>query len=331
MPDRIRWGILGTGVIAHKFAFGLKFVPGTELVAVGSRTLEAAHAFADRFNARRYHSSYEALVHDPEVDIIYVSTPHSLHKENSLLSLNAGKAVLCEKPFTINAAEAEEVINLARQKRLFLMEAMWSRFIPAVVKMRQMIAAGTLGDLRMLVAELGFRADFDPQHRLFNPALGGGALLDVGIYPISLASMLFGPPTRVTGMAHLGETGVDEQSAFLLGYEQGRIAILYCAVSTDTPSEALVIGTEGRVKLHAPIYCPAKLTLSRPGRPDEIIDAPYEATGYQYEAIEVVKCLQAGKLESEVMPLDETLAIMRTMDQIRAQWGLTYPMESCST
>lgn len=327
MPDKIRWGILGTGAIAHKFAFGLKFTPRAELAAVGSRTLEAAHAFADRFNVRRRHNSYEALAHDPEVDIIYVSTPHSLHKENSLLCLNAGKAVLCEKPFTINAVEAEEVINLARQKRLFLMEAMWTRFLPAVVKARQMIAAGTLGDIRMLAADLGFRADFDPQHRLFDPALGGGALLDVGVYPISLASMLFGPPAHVTGLAHLGETGVDEQSACLLGYEQGRLAVLYCAVSTDTPSEALVIGTEGRVKLHAPLYCPAKLTLSRPGREDEVVDVPYEATGYQYEAIEVVKCLQAGKLESDVMPLDETLAIMRTMGQIRAQWGLKYPQE----
>jgi predicted dehydrogenase len=327
MADKIRWGILGTGVIAHKFALGLKFVPDTELIAVGSRTSTAANAFADRFNVSHRHDSYEALAHDPDVDVIYVSTPHSLHKDNSLLCLNAGKAVLCEKPFTINAAEAEVVINLARQKRLFLMEAMWTRFIPAVVRVRQMITAGTLGEIRMLVADLGFRADFDPQHRLFDPALGGGALLDVGVYTVSFASMLFGPPTRITGLAHLGETGVDEQSAFLLGYGQGQLAILYNAISTDTPTEALVIGTQGRVKLHTPMYCPPQLTLSLSGREDEVIDMPYEGNGYNYEAIEVMNCLRAGKLESDLMPLDETLAIMRTMDQIRTQWGLKYPME----
>jgi len=327
MTDRIRWGILGTGVIAHKFATGLKAASGAELAAVGSRTQVTADEFGDTFGVPRRHASYEELANDPEIDVIYVSTPHPMHKDNSLLCLNAGKAVLCEKPFTINATEAEAMISLARQKGLFLMEAMWTRYLPAVIKTRQLIAEGVLGKIRMIVADFGFRAEFDPQHRLFNPELGGGALLDAGIYPISFASMIFGSPTQVTSLAQLGQTGVDEQSAYLLGYEQGQLALLASAVRTDMPSEAIVMGTKGRVRLHSPIYCPRSLTLSLPDQADEMIEPPMVGNGYNYEAVEVMNCLRAGKLESEIMPLDETLAIMKTMDQIRAPWGLKYPTE----
>lgn len=327
MADKIRWGILGTGVIAHKFATGLKAAPGAELAAVGSRTLAAADQFGDTFGVARRHASYEALAHDPGVDVIYVSTPHSLHKGNTLLCLNAGKPVLCEKPFAINAAEAAAMIALARQKGLFLMEAMWTRFLPAVIKVRELIASGAIGEVRMLMADLGFRAEFDPKHRLFDPHLGGGALLDVGVYPVSFASMILGTPVKVTSLAHLAATGVDEQSGMLLGYAQGQLALLASAVRTDIPSEAVIMGTEGRIRVHAPIYCPVRLTLSRPEQGDEVIDAPMEGNGYNYQAVEVMDCLRAGKLESEIMPLDETWQIMRTMDQIRAPWGLKYPME----
>jgi predicted dehydrogenase len=324
--DKIRWGILGTGVIAHKFATGLKSAPEAELVAVGSRTQATADKFGDEFGAPHRHASYEALANDPEVDVIYVSTPHSLHKANTLLCLNAGKAVLCEKPFAINAVETEAMIQLARQKGLFLMEAMWTRYLPAVIKTRQLIADGVLGEIRMLQADFCFRTEFEPQGRLFNPELGGGALLDAGVYPVSFASMIFGPPAQITSLAQLGQTGVDEQSAYLFRYGQGQLALLASAVRTETASEATMLGTKGRIRLRGPIYCPTRLTLTLNGQ-DEVIDAPLVGNGYNYETVEVMNCLRADQMESQTMPLDETLQVMKTMDQIRAQWGLKYPME----
>lgn len=327
MADAIRWGIIGTGKIAREFATGLTVLPQAELVAVGSRTTESASRFADIFGVPHRHASYEALANDPDVDVVYVATPHTLHQENSLLCLGAGKAVLCEKPFTINAAEAEAVIQFAREKKLFLMEAMWTRFIPLVVKLRQLLADGVIGGVQMLVADLGFRADFDPLHRLFNPQLGGGGLLDLGVYPVSLASMIFGPPSRITSVAQLGETGVDEQAAIIFRYDQGQLATLYTSLRTGTPKEIILMGTRGRIKIHSPMFRPNKLTLSLDGQEDHVIEMPLEGNGYNYEATEVMRCLQVGKLESDTMPLDETLAIMETMDQIRAQWGLKYPRE----
>ncbi len=327
MMDKIRWGILGTGVIANKFAIGLKAAPGAELVAVGSRAQATADQFGDTFGVPRRHASYEALAHDPDVDVIYISTPHPLHKDNTLLCLEAGKAVLCEKPFAINAAEAAAMIKLARQKKLFLMEAMWTRFLPAVIKARQLIAEDAIGDVRMFMGDLGFRAEFDPKNRLFDPALGGGALLDVGIYPVSFASVIFGTPAKVTSLAHLGATGVDEQAAMLLSYAGGQLSLLAAAVRVDIPSEAIIMGTKGQIRVHAPIYCPVRLTLSRPEQGEEVIDLPLEGNGYNYQALEVMNCLRNGWLESVTMPLDETLTIMRTMDEIRAPWGLKYPTE----
>jgi predicted dehydrogenase len=327
MADKIRWGILGTGAIAHKFATGLSVLREAELAAVGSRSQATADRFADIYRVPRRHASYEALAGDPEVDVIYISTPHPMHKPNSLLCLEAGKAVLCEKPFAMNAAEAAQMIDLATSKKLFLMEAMWTRYVPLVVRLRQMLAEGVIGEVRMLVADLGFQFEFDPRSRLFAPELGGGALLDVGVYTISFASMIFGQPSQVTGLAALGQTGVDEQMAVSLGYEQGQLAALYASIRIKTPNEVILLGTGGRIRVHAPIYCPSRMTLSRPDLPDEVIEAPIEGNGYNYEAVEVMRCLRAGRLESEMMPLAETLAIMQTMDRLRAQWGLTYPME----
>lgn len=323
----IRWGILGTGSIAAQFARGLAELNDASLVAVGSRTADAAAAFAQTFGVARSHASYAALANDPDVDVIYIATPHSLHKENTLLCLEAGKAVLCEKPFAINAQEAAEMIIAARSRGLFLMEAMWTRFLPHMARLRELIAAGTIGELRVLQADFGFRASFDPQSRLFDPALGGGALLDVGIYPVSLASMLFGAPTRIASMASLGATGVDEQSAMLFGYADGQLAILSQATRTSTPHEALLLGTSGRIRVHSSWWRATTMTLSVVGKPDELIEAPAPGNGYNYEAAEVGRCLRAGLTESPTMSLDETLAIMRTLDAVRAQWGLRYPGE----
>lgn len=325
--DKFCWGILGTGLIANKFATGLAVAPDSELLAVGSRAQETADAFADEFDVPRRYTNYEALVEDTDVDAVYVATPHSLHRANSILCLRAGKAVLCEKPFTINAAEAKDVISVAREEGRFLMEAMWTRFLPAMMRVRELLSEGMIGEVRMVSADFGFRAPVDPEHRLFNPDLGGGALLDVGVYNVSLASMIFGPPSRIASLARLGPTGVDEQAAMVLGYDEGQMAVLHTAVRTDTPQEAVLMGTEGWIRLHSPWWCPDTFTLSFPNKEAEVVHVPFEGNGYNYEATEVMNCVRSGKLESDVIPLDETLEIMKTMDQIRAQWGLEYPME----
>ena len=322
-----RWGIVGLGNIARSFATGLKAVPGAELAAVGSRSQEKADKFGDEFGAAKRYGSYEALAADPDVDAVYVASPHSKHKEDSLLCLNGGKAVLCEKPFTINANEAAQVIGVARDKKVFLMEAMWTRFIPLMGKVRELVKDGAIGEIRMVQADFGFRAGFNPKSRLFDPALGGGALLDVGIYPLSFASMLLGTPEHVTGTAHLAETGVDDNSAMLLRYPKGEIAVLATSVNITTPQAATILGTAGKIQIHPPFWIPKALTLSRDGKDDERIELPYEGNGYNYEAQEVERCVGQGLTESPILPLDETLAVMKTMDTLRAQWGVKYPME----
>jgi len=324
---KFRWGILGPGNIAKKFATGLQALDDAELVAVGSRSKERADAFADQFKAPRRYGSYEALVNDPDVDAIYVATPHPFHKENSILCLEAGKAVLCEKPFAINQREAQAVIDVARRKRVFLMEAMWTRFLPATLKVREWITSGAIGQVQMMSADFGFRANVNPQGRLFNLHLGGGGLLDVGIYPISYASMVFGAqPKKISSQAHIGETGVDEQAAMVFGYESGGMALLSCAVRTRTPQDARILGTDGMITVPPMFWNATKATLSASGK-TEAIDLPHKGNGYEYEAAEVARCVRAGKIESEGLPHAETLAIMQTLDAVRAQWGLKYPME----
>ena len=327
MAEKIRWGILGTGSIAKKFAEGLASVSDAELVAVGSRAQQTADAFGERYGVPRRHASYDALAHDPGVDVIYVSTPHSEHMACSLLCLEAGKAVLCEKPFAINAAQAERMVAAARRRKVFLMEAMWSRFFPLMGRVRELLADGALGEVRMVAADFGFRAGVNPQSRLFNPHLGGGALLDVGIYPISFASMVYGEqPERIVSMANLGETGVDEQSAVLFGYPGGGMAALYTAIRTRTLQAAEILGTDGALRIEPAFWHADRATLLR-GKETEHLHMPYEGNGYNYEAAAVGRCLREGELECDVMPLDESVAIMRTLDAVRAQWGLRYPME----
>ncbi len=328
MSDHIRWGILGTGSIANKFATGLQAVADADLVAVGSRAQDTADAFADKYGAPNHHASYESLAGDPEVDAIYVSTPHTFHKDNSILCLEAGKAVLCEKPFAINASEAETVIRCARENGRFLMEAMWTRFLPVLVQVRQWLAEGHIGDIRMVSADFGFRTGVNPEGRLFNPALGGGGLMDVGIYPISLASMVFGvQPDRLTAMAEIGETAVDEQAAMIFGYDTGALATLWTGIRTSTLQEATILGTNGHIRIESPFWDVKTASLKVDGKDPVHIEPPRDGNGYNYEAIEVGQCLRDGKQESDTMPLDETLAIMKTLDTIRRQVGVKYPME----
>lgn len=325
--DKLRWGIIGSGNIAKQFARGLAVVSDAELLAVGSRSQGSADQFGDMFEVPRRYASYEALAADPDIDAIYISTPHPFHHDNALLSIAHGKATLTEKPFAINAAQAREMIDAARGKGIFLMEAMWTRFFPLMFRLREILAAGTLGEVRMVEVDFGFRTSFNPKSRLFDPALGGGALLDVGIYPISLASMILGRPAHIQSTAHLGETGVDEQSAMLFSYDGGQIALLSTAIRTNTPHRAVINGTEGRITIHPQWWKPTRMTLEVFGKETTEIEMPITGNGYNYEAQEVARCLRAGRLESEVISLDETLALMETLDTIRAQWGLKYPME----
>jgi predicted dehydrogenase len=358
MRTTSRWGIIGTGGIARAFAKGLSLLPEAKLVAVGSRTQAAADRFAQDFRAPHAHASYEALAADPEVDIVYVATPHVLHRDNSLLALRNGKSVLCEKPFAINAAEAADVFRLAGEKNLFVMEALWTRFLPAIVRVREMLASGTIGQPCWLAADFGFKAPDNPKSRIFDPALGGGALLDVGIYPLSLASMIFGPPAGISARARLGTTGVDEQDAILLNYDGGRLATLNACVTMTTPTEAIIAGEKGILRIHTPFFRPRRISLgvnklsglgekkmtwlrraarivpavsrlreSLEGRHGRSIRIPYKGNGLHYQAAEVMRCLGRGMIESPVMPWSETLSIMGTMDAIRAQWGLVYPSE----
>jgi len=323
----IRWGILGPGRIAKKFALGLKYIPDAKLVAVGSRTHEKAAAFAAEFDVPFAYGSYEALVADSQVDVVYVATPHPMHHEATLLCLKAKKAVLCEKPFTLNERECQELVDCARRENVFLMEAMWTRFLPPMVLVREWLAQGLIGEPRMVMADFGFRTDWNPAGRALNPHLGGGALLDVGIYPLALASMVFGgAPLKMVSQCHLGETGVDEQSAMVLSYPRGALAVLTCAVRTQTPHEARILGTEGSIYLPG-FWHAEQATLTRSGKEPETFTPVRVGNGYNYEAIEVGRCLRAGLKESPVMSLSESLATMRTMDTLRRQWGLVYPQE----
>ncbi|HQU00147.1 MAG TPA: Gfo/Idh/MocA family oxidoreductase [Acidimicrobiales bacterium] len=314
----LRWGIISTGRIAHTFAQDLGHVDEGVVVAVGSRNLETAQNFANEFGLSRAYGSYEALVEDPDVDAVYVGTPHPMHLENALLALNHGKPVLVEKAFTMNADEARQLIEVARAKKLFVMEAMWTRFLPHVVALRDLIRAGALGELVAFEADHGKWFPTNASSRLFAPELGGSALLDLGIYPVSFASMLFGRPSRVCSLVEPSFTGVDGQVSMLFGYDTGAHAVLTCTSSARSATRACVTGREARIEIGGDFYAPVSFELiTRDGEARSYhFDVP--GRGLQFQAIEVARCLEAGLLESPVMPLDETLAIMETLDAVLA-------------
>jgi predicted dehydrogenase len=326
----VRWGIIGTGRIAAAFAGDLALLPDAELVAVGSRSQAGADAFADRFGIAHRHPTYQALVDDGDVDAVYVSTPHPMHHAGALLAIRAGKAVLVEKPFTINAAEARELVAEARARGTFLMEAMWTRFLPHVVRIRELIAEGRLGAVRSLLADHGQWFTKDAAHRLFAPELGGGALLDLGIYPVSFASMLFGRPKVITAVSDQAFTGVDAQTAIVLQYEGGQQAVLFTSLETRTPTHASISGTEARIEIDKFFLAPAPFRLIDRDGNEELFDIAHDGRGSRHQAAEVGRCLREGRTESDVMPLDETISIMETLDEVRRQIGLRYPSEAAA-
>jgi predicted dehydrogenase len=323
MTDVVRWGILSTGRIAKAFARALKDTPGAVLAGVGSRTVDAAEAFAREFGGKAY-GSYEALAAADDIDLIYIGTPHPMHAENVRMALNAGKGVLCEKPFTMNRAEAEELVALARAKNLFLMEAMWTRFMPALAEVRRIVESGEIGPVHQVNAELGFKSEAGPEHRLFNRALGGGALLDLGIYPLSIAVALLGPVDKVTAQADLGPTGVDEQTGFLLRHSKGGMSVCSCSLRARLPSELTIAGERGHVRMNTMFHHTTTVTVVRADGISRTVPTPFLGNGYVHEVIEAQRCFKAGLIESPGMTHDDSLALMGVMDEVRRQIGVTY-------
>jgi predicted dehydrogenase len=323
----IRWGIFSTGKIARAFATALQATPGAVLAGVASRTLEKAAAFTEEFGGTPY-GAYEELAAAPDVDVIYIGTPHPLHAPNALLALEGGKAVLCEKPFAMNRGETAQVVAMARARKLFLMEAMWTRFLPALEQARRVIDAGEIGTVSQVVADFGISAQVDPAHRLVNPDLGGGALLDLGIYPLSIASHLLGPVVQVQAMARMLASGVDAHTAFTLRHAGGGISSCTASMAARSAVELTVAGSAGFVRLDSLFYRSQSITVERMDGTRRQIAAPFLGNGYVHEALEVQRCLRAGLLESPRMPLDETLALMGVLDEIRAQTGLRYAADA---
>ena len=320
----VRWGVVGTGGIAAAFVTDLGLLPDAEVVAVGSRNAGQAAAFAQRHGIARHHPSYDAVCRDPEVDVVYVATIHPGHHDAALLAVAAGKAVLVEKPFAMDAGEARAVVDAARAREVFLMEAMWARFVPHMVRVRELLAEGALGEIQLVIADHCQWFPGDPTHRLLAPELGGGALLDLGIYPVSFASMVLGTPSTVTAAGTRSVTGVDATTSVLLTYDGGAHAVLTTTLSALGPNRAAIVGTEARLEIDSVFYSPTTFTLTRRDGSVERFDEPHEGLGLRHEAAEVMRCLREGRTESDVLPLDETVAVMATMDEVRRQIGLDY-------
>lgn len=323
--EKIRWGIVSTGRIARKFAEATRLLDDAhaELVAVGSRSQASADAFGDDFGIPRRHPTYEDLVADPEVDALYVATPHPFHLPNSVLALEAGKHVLCEKPLTVNAREATQMIQVAREKGLFLMEAMWTRFLPTWVEIKSRLESGELGEIAFLQANFGVPMPPD-EARVHEPELAGGGLLDIGVYPISLASWLLGQPETISSWASMTKTKVDERTAMMFTYPGGAVANLSSAIDLWTTCEAEVVAQKAWIRV--PKFWEARTyeVVTEGGR--DVVEKPFES-GYQFQIAHAMDCIRKGKTESDVMSLDESLEIMKTMDGLRAEWGFEFPFE----
>ncbi len=328
MPDSIvRWGVAGPGDIAHRFAADLALVDTARLVAVASRSQRRAEAFADRFDVEHRHKGYESLAADPTVDVVYVATPASRHEHDVLLFLEAGKHVLCEKPFALNAAQAERMVAAARERGLFLMDAMWTRFLPSYRHLVELVGDGAIGEVLLVEADFGFVMPFDPASRLYDPAQGGGALLDLGVYPLQLASLLLGTPDRVAAVGTLAATGVDDHVAATLGHPGGGLAVAKAALRVPMACTARIAGSAGLIEIPAMMHCPTALNLATAST-IQTIDLGWDGDGIRFQVEEVHRCLAAGLTESPAMPLAETVAILATMDSVRAQLGVRYPTEA---
>jgi predicted dehydrogenase len=322
--EEIRWGIVGPGRIAGNVVGDFALVDGARVVAVASRSAERAAAFAQRFGVDRAHGSYADIVADPDVDVLYVATPHPQHHAVAVAGLKAGKALLVEKAFTATAAGAAEIVDLARATGRFTMEAMWTRFQPVVVRLREFVADGAIGEVRSVQADLGVDRPFAPTDRLFDPALGGGALLDLGGYVVSFAQMLLGTPETVAVTGSRFANGADAESALLLGWPDGRSATLTVSLRHLLPGAARVFGTGGWIDVLPRFHHPETIVLHRAGAEPETITRPALGRGYASELVEVTEGVRAGRTESAVMPLADTLAVQRVLDEALTRLGVRY-------
>ncbi|CAN5841434.1 Gfo/Idh/MocA family oxidoreductase [soil metagenome] len=333
MSQNIRWGILGAGKIARKFASDLRLVKNAELIAIGSRSIETAQVFAKDYPAKYLHDSYEALINNPEVDIIYIATPHNFHYENTMLCLQHGKAVLCEKPFAINAKQAAAMIAMAKEKKVFLMEALWTKFLPHFIKVKELISGGKIGVVKSAMIKFGFRPTEPLPKRMFDPALAGGTMLDIGIYNVFMALSILGKPTEIDAVMTPAATGIDEQCAVTFRYWNGAIAQLFSSFASNIATEADIHGTNGRIRLAHRFYAPDTQIEYYPGWIDsrEIIPVEKEAGwGYQYQLRHVCDCLRQGLTESPVMRFTDTMEVIETLDAIRRKAGIQYDADKAS-
>jgi predicted dehydrogenase len=321
-----RWGIAGPGGIAAQFVEDMSRIDCGRIIAVASRSPERASAFAARFGIPTCHTGYAALADDPDVDIVYVATPHVRHEPDALRFIEAGKHVLCEKPLALHAGQAHRMVAAARARGVFLMEAMWSRFLPAYRLLRDIVGSGRIGEPLVVEADFGFRMPVLPDHRLFDRALGGGALLDVGVYPIQLCSLVLGAPDRVVADGVVGATGVDERVAAVLHHPGGGLGVVKAAIQVDLSCRGRISGSDGCIDLPPLMHQPDRILVGG-RRGTERLDAPFDGVGLHFQVEEVHRCLDAGRTESAVMPLDESIGIASTLDAIRAQLGVVYPDE----
>lgn len=309
------WGIIGTGSISHLFAQGLKDASGANLYCIGSRSRQKAEDFAKCYNIPVAYGSYEELAEDPQVQIVYIGTPNSLHCDNSVLCLQKKKAVLCEKPFALNTAQVEKMIHHAQENHCFLMEALWSRFLPSIQKVQWLIDNKVVGDPICIKADFGFLADYNEESRLFNPLLGGGSLLDIGIYPVFLSFLLFGYPDEISSHAVMASTGVDLSTGIFLSWKSGQFAQLASSFDVDLDTEAVIYCTKGKITLHRRFHMPTRLSISTANEHEEI-PLTWKGNGYNYEAEEVMHCLSEGRLESQLLPLNFSLQLMKLLQTI---------------
>jgi predicted dehydrogenase len=324
---KFNWGIIGPGRIAHQFAQGLRVIDDAALYAVASTHPERAQAFAAQYGGAKTYASYEALVNDPQVDAIYIATPHRFHIDNALLCLNAGKPVLCEKPLTVSAAETQQLIETARANKVFLMEALWTRYLPIYQPIREWLEAKVIGDLRLLVSNFGINIPKDPGERWLNPELAGGTLLDMGVYPIAVSQWIMKQtPQAFSAQAYLGSTGVDELTAALLKYENGVISQFNSNFITDGVNDFMIYGSIGHIRIHANFWAATEATLVT-AEQSVTVSRPFRGGGFEYQTEEAMRCIRAGLLESPAMSHADTLANMQLMDSIRAAIGLKYPFE----
>jgi predicted dehydrogenase len=318
----VRWGVVGPGRIASKVVGDAPHVPGAEFVAVASRSAQRAKAFAAEHGIPRAHDSYQAILDDDGVDVLYIATTHPQHRAIALAALRAGKAIMVEKAFTVTPEATREIVDLATSTGLFAMEAMWTRFQPVIVRLRELLADGALGQVKAVQGELCVQAPKDPGDRFLNPAIGGGALFDLGVYPISFAQMVFGTPDTVYADGALAETGVDLEESVLLSFPGGGAATMYCSLNCASPGQMRVFGTEGWVDVLPRFHHPATIVLHRLGAEPETIVAPRIGGGYAHELIEVTECVVAGKKQSDVMPLEDTVAVQDVMGEVARQLGM---------